>query len=88
MFLSPIFREAFANTIGVPVELYDTDGATGAALGAGIGAGMYSNATEAFRGLNRIDVEEPTPGKMDEYKSIYERWRTLLIHELEKQKFQ
>ena len=32
MFLSPVFREAFANTTGATVELYNTDGSVGAAL--------------------------------------------------------
>ncbi len=39
MFLSDVFAEAFANTSGATLELYDTDGATGAARAAGIGAG-------------------------------------------------
>ena len=54
MFLSPLFREAFVNTIGARLELYDTDGATGAALGAGVGASVYSSFTEAFKGLKMI----------------------------------
>ncbi len=29
LFLSPLFREAFANTTGATIELYDTDGAQG-----------------------------------------------------------
>ena len=43
MFLSPLFREAFANTTSAIVELYNTDGAQGAARGAGVGAGIYNN---------------------------------------------
>ncbi len=31
MFLSPLFREAFANATGAEIELYNTDGAQGAA---------------------------------------------------------
>ena len=58
MFLSPLFREAFVNTIGARLELYDTDGAKGAALGAGVGAGIYGSFEEAFKGLKIIRVEE------------------------------
>ena len=34
LFLSKSFREIFVNVIGVPLEVYDTDGAAGAARGA------------------------------------------------------
>ena len=37
MFLSPIFRETLASVSGAVIELYDTDGAAGAAKAAGIG---------------------------------------------------
>jgi xylulokinase len=78
MFLSPLFREAFVNTIGARVELYDTDGAKGAALGAGIGAGVYKTFEEAFRGLKMIRFEEPVSSKKDNYSAAYDRWKTVL----------
>lgn len=74
MFLSPLFREAFVNTIGAPLELYDTDGAKGAALGAGIGAGIYGSAGEAFKGLKKIRSEEPDSNKAEHYRSAYTTW--------------
>ena len=48
LFLSDIFRQTLADTTGAVIELYDTDGAAGAARGAGIGAGIYKNTQEAF----------------------------------------
>ena len=36
MFLSKSFREIFVNVTGTPLELYDTDGAAGAARGAAL----------------------------------------------------
>ncbi len=78
MFLSPLFREAFVNTIGVPLELYDTDGATGAALGAGIGAGVYSTYPDAFRGLKQTGIEEPVDHLREKYIHSYHRWETIL----------
>ena len=48
MFLSPIFRQTMANVLNARIELYDTDGALGAARGAAVGAGLYKNAAEAF----------------------------------------
>jgi xylulokinase len=74
MFLSPLFREAFVNTIGAQLELYDTDGAKGAALGAGKGAGLYKTFPEAFKGLKKLHVEEPNRSKEDQYKAAYSVW--------------
>jgi xylulokinase len=78
MFLSPLFREAFVNTIGARLELYDTDGAKGAALGAGVGAGVYHSFDEAFKGLKVIRSEEPKREYVDQYKSAYASWLSQL----------
>jgi len=78
MFLSPLFREAFVNTIGAPVELYDTDGAKGAALGAGVGAGIYKSYAEAFKGLKLIRSEVPDPSQSDAYAVAYAAWKKAL----------
>jgi len=59
MFLNPVFREALSAITGATIELYDTDGAVGAAKGAGMGAGVYRNNTEAFSTLEKIMVIEP-----------------------------
>jgi xylulokinase len=53
MFLSPLFRKTFVNMNKVILELYDTDGAQGAARGAGIGAGVFTSTSEAFEGLSK-----------------------------------
>ncbi|REL38020.1 carbohydrate kinase [Rhodohalobacter sp. SW132] len=74
MFLSPLFREAFVNTTGARLELYDTDGSQGAARGAGVGAGIYSSTSDAFNGLTKIDVIEPTSQKRKQYLEAYTIW--------------
>lgn len=76
MFLSPVFREAFVNATGVPVELYNSDGSVGAALGAGIGAGVFGDGKAAFAGLK--PVEWVAPSKVAEYEELYGRWKTKL----------
>lgn len=78
MFLSPIFREAFANTTGASIELYDTDGAAGAARGAGVGVGYYKSFKEAFVGLNKIQTLDPQKDLQAAYTEGYERWKTIL----------
>lgn len=82
MFMSPLFREAFATITDTTVELIETDGAEGAARGAGLGAGVYDAPTEAFSGLERISTIEPSRDKADAYTEAYDRWCDLLDHEL------
>ena len=74
MFLSHVFREAFVNTLQVPLELYETNGAVGAAIGAGVGAGVYTSFPEAFQGLELLHTEEPDPRIIPEYRSARQLW--------------
>jgi xylulokinase len=78
MFLSPLFRETLSAVSGTTIELYDTDGAVGAARGAGLGAGIYRDADEAFSSLKRLLVVEPSQG--DAYREAYNRWKSFLTH--------
>lgn len=80
MFLSSIFRDTLAGVTGATIELFDTDGAVGAAKGAGIGAGIYKDNNEAFATLEKLDVIEPNIAKKQEYTDAYESWK----HRLEK----
>ncbi|MDR2627727.1 MAG: carbohydrate kinase [Dysgonamonadaceae bacterium] len=75
MFLSPVFRRTLAGVSGASIELYDTDGAAGAAKGAGIGAGIYRDNNEAFGNLEKLTVTEPE--KSEELHEAYERWKKL-----------
>lgn len=74
MFLSPVFREAFVNTTGATLELYDTDGAQGAARGAGVGAGVYDSIDEAFQRLEQIETVTPEKQKLAQYRQTYREW--------------
>lgn len=78
MFLSPIFREALACVTGAVIELYDTNGAVGAAKGAGIGSGIYKSPEEAFSSLKKIDVIEPDGLKANAYFGAYDIWKERL----------
>lgn len=75
MFLSELFADAFANTSCATLELYDTDGATGAARAAGIGAGIYKSFSESFAGMKRIKTIEPSKEKISAYQQVYEKWK-------------
>jgi xylulokinase len=74
MFLSPLFARAFADTSGAAVELFDTDGAQGAARAAGLGAGIFTSIEGAFAGLRACGRFDPDPATVPQYRAAYERW--------------
>ncbi len=78
MFISPVFREAFATVTGAELQLYETDGAQGAARGAGIGAGIYKDAHEAFKGLGTTCTVGPSRSSREAYREAYGRWSEVL----------
>lgn len=78
MFLSDVFAQAFANTSGCTVELYNTDGAVGAARGAALGAGIYKDRTECFGGMKRLKIIEPEASLQKQYLAVYEEWKAKL----------
>lgn len=78
MFLSPVFRETLANISGVTIELYNTDGAAGAARGAGVGMGYYASFAEAFSGLKKLGQVEPDLKQKDQIDEAYKTWENNL----------
>ncbi len=78
MFLSEIFRDTLASVSGATIELYDTDGAAGAAKGAGIGCGIYKDHDEAFATLKKLAVIEPDESHRGAYLDAYANWKALL----------
>lgn len=77
MFLSPIFRQTMANVLDARMELYDTDGALGAARGAALGAGLYKDAAEAFGSFECLDVIMPDKDQK-KILSTYSEWKDQL----------
>lgn len=78
LFLSPVFREIIATISGSEIQLYNTDGAIGAARGAGFGAGIYNSLPEAFSQLNVSRSITPDTSKAAEYHEAYQQWKALL----------
>lgn len=78
MFLSEVFTNAVVNATQVPVEMYDTHGAKGAALGGGVGAGIFKSIKEAMDGLTLLKVVEPDIKQKDRYANAYANWETKL----------
>lgn len=81
MFLSRVFSQTVANLTGARIELYETDGALGAARGAGIGAGLFDPA-EAFHELQCLRTVEPEAQVSHEF---FIRWKERLDHQLQQE---
>lgn len=79
MFLSPVFAQTLASISGATIELFNTDGAAGAAKAAGMGVGIYASNEEAFSSLTKIAVIEPETNKKAQYRDAYEKWKSLII---------
>ncbi len=80
LFISEVFVEAFVNSTGVPIELYENDGSIGAALGAGIGNKAFLSMVEAFANMKSIQTIEPT--KTAIYENVYQDWKKILLNNL------
>ena len=78
MFLSPLFRSTLSTLCGARIELFDTDGALGAARGAALGAGIYKSSKDAFATLARLDVIEPEQEWKAPLEEAYGRWKSEL----------
>ncbi|MCU0608194.1 MAG: FGGY family carbohydrate kinase [Chitinispirillaceae bacterium] len=78
MFKSPLFTEVFAAVSGAEVELYNTDGAQGAARGAGIGSGIYPSAKTAFKNLEVVKRISPDKKLVGIYAEYYSCWNAAL----------
>lgn len=75
MFLSPLFSQTFANLLHCPVELYNTDGALGAARAAGYGSGYYSLIRECYSGMEIVNRIDPLERNANQIREIYEQWK-------------
>jgi xylulokinase len=83
LFLSPIFRSTLATICNVRIELYNTDGALGAARGAALGAGFYKNREEAFASLKKLETIEPNSSMKVALDEAYARWEEELKNKLQ-----
>ncbi len=83
LFLSPVFRQTLATVSGARIELYDTDGAAGAARGAAVGIGAYDTVKEAFASLKMVEAVEPALDASARTEEAYRKWEEALRRSLE-----
>ena len=79
LFLSAIFRSTLATLCDVSIELYNTDGALGAARGAALGAGFYKSREETFSSLKKLETINPNPAIKAVLEDSYKRWKEELL---------
>lgn len=84
MFKSKLFAQVFATVAGNVVELYNTDGAQGAARGAGVGAGIYKGLDVAFANLSVVKRIEPDMKTRSLYSEAYAHWLSICQNQIEK----
>ena len=82
LFLSPLFRQTLATLTGARIELFNTDGALGAARGAAFGAGYYRTREEAFASLRRVETVEPVASDSEVLEKTYRTWVTAVESKL------
>lgn len=82
LFLSPLFRRTLATLCDARIELYNTDGALGAARGAALGAGLYKDRDEAFASLRKLETIEPDQSIKAALEASYETWKKELNDKL------
>ena len=75
MFLSPVFADTFAAVSGCHLQLYNTDGALGAARAAGVGAGVFGSFGECFRGMELVKQVEPGQAQQQQLTAAYQQWK-------------
>lgn len=78
LFRSVEFTHLLSSALGVPIHLFDSDPATGAALGAAVGAELTDDLEEALRGRAPTSSVEPTESMRRYTTDRYDRWSQAL----------
>ncbi len=82
LFLSPLFRQTLSTLCGSQIELYNTDGALGAARGGALGAGLYKSRDEAFASLEKLEQITPIEADKEALEAAYQNWLAELNRQL------
>lgn len=75
LFLSNTFTQTLSTLVDARIELFDTNGALGAARGAALGAGYYKNREEAFASLQRLETVTPSANDRTILEERYHAWK-------------
>ncbi len=86
LFLSEEFSQMFSNICNVNIEVFNTDGAQGAARGAGIGVSYYDGFDAAFQNLLKVKSFKVNNQLQEQYNKIYNSWKNFLLKFMEQGK--
>jgi xylulokinase len=74
LFLYDRFARMFASTMGLPIELYESEPAAAAARGAAYGDGTYGTLEEALSFVQRTQTVDPDVVRAGYWNERYETW--------------
>nr|HPI12405.1 FGGY-family carbohydrate kinase [Catalimonadaceae bacterium] len=74
LFLSPLFRQMFADVTGAELQLVQTNGSLGAAIGGAIGQG-HINQADWLSKLNTQYSIQPDTKRSQWYGDLYQNWK-------------
>jgi xylulokinase len=74
LFLSPLFRQMFADVTGAELQLVDSNGSLGAAVGGAIGLGKR-RMEDWVQGLKPLAKLSPDPKMAQWYGELYQGWK-------------
>ncbi|MEZ4906457.1 MAG: FGGY family carbohydrate kinase [Saprospiraceae bacterium] len=74
MFQSNIFKQSLSDITNCEIELYNTDGALGAARGAAYSSGFYKSFDETFNSLKKIETITPNNSNSIAINEAYNNW--------------
>jgi len=83
MFQSEVFCQTFAEVTGAELQLFNVDGALGAARGAGVGIGHYATTVEAFQNVQCVKTFSPGGSIHGEVRAAFDRWKRVLQKQME-----
>jgi xylulokinase len=75
MFLSSLFCQTLATLSDTEIQLYNTDGALGAARGAALGAGFYKNPEQCFSQMKMLKVFHPQSDLKNQLDEVFDKWK-------------
>ncbi|HEY3780614.1 MAG TPA: FGGY family carbohydrate kinase [Fimbriimonadaceae bacterium] len=76
LFQSDVFAQTVANLTKAKVEIWNTDGAIGAARGAAVGFGHFARPEDAFGDMRVARSFEPSAADGEALESAYQAWKS------------
>ena len=83
LFLSRTFCETLSNLCDARIELYDTDGAQGAARGAAFGSGIVPSIHDCMKSLKHLETISSTKETTGRLNELYSGWKSNLEYLLQ-----